>query len=38
MRPDQRARINAARQLRELVFDLQRLEIHSVERAEGRGT
>jgi hypothetical protein len=33
-----RPRINAARQLRELVSDLERLEIHSVERAEGWGT
>ena len=30
--------INAARQLRELVSDLERLEIHSVERAEDWGT
>jgi len=33
-----RPRINAARQLRELVSDLERLEIHSVERAEDWGT
>ena len=33
-----RPRINAARQLRELVSDLERLEIHSVEQAEGWGT
>lgn len=33
-----RPRFNAARQLRELVSDLERLEIHSVERAEGWGT
>jgi hypothetical protein len=33
-----RPRINAARRLRELVSDLERLEIHSVERAEGWGT
>lgn len=31
-------RINAARQLREQVSDLERLEIHSVEQAEGWGT
>jgi hypothetical protein len=33
-----RPRINAARQLRELVSDLERMEIQSVERAEGWGT
>jgi hypothetical protein len=33
-----RSRINAARKLRELVSDLERLEIHSVEREEGWGT
>lgn len=33
-----RSRINAARQLRELVSDLERLEIHSIEQAEGWGT
>ena len=33
-----RPRIDAARQLRELVSDLERLEIHSVELAEGWGT
>jgi hypothetical protein len=33
-----RPRIDAARELRELVSDLERLEIHSVERAEGWGT
>jgi hypothetical protein len=33
-----RPRFNAARQLRELDSDLEHLEIHSVERAEGWGT
>ena len=33
-----RPRIDAARQLRKLVSDLERLEINSVERAEGWGT
>ena len=33
-----RPRINAARKLHELVSDLERLEIHSVEEAEGWGT
>jgi hypothetical protein len=33
-----RPRIEAARRLRELISDLERLEIRSVERAEGWGT